>query len=111
VTEESYGIKVSTILHIVDKLTADLEYLCSLVEQPDAEFVVCNAVIYSHAVADLANQLDFVVEDLSQNELSEDEMYVKLSKEEIMMLNRYTETSEEALERLEEICGISLRNN
>jgi hypothetical protein len=111
VTQEFYGIKVATILRAADKLSDDLDYLCSLVEQPDPEFFVCDAVTYSYAVAALSNQLEFMTEDLTQNDLSEDEEYVKLSKEEVMMLNTYTNNAEEALRRLEETCGISLQNN
>ena len=110
-TQEFYGVKIATILNAADKLTADLDYLCSLVEEPDPEFGVCDAIAYSYAVAALSTQLEFVTEDLSENDLSEDEEYVKLSKEEIIMLNTYTENSEDALKRLEEICGISLQNN
>ena len=111
VTQESYGIRVTTILNAADRLTADLDYLCSLVEQSDPEFQVCDAVTYAHAVVALSNQLGFIIEDLAGNDLNEDETYVKLSKEEIMMLNTYTSNSEEALQRLEDICGISLQNN
>ena len=109
--KQLYGIKVSTILNAAEKLTADLDYLCSLVEQPDPEFLITNAIIYAEAIMALSNQVKFVIDDLAENDLSEDETCVKLSKEEIHMLNMYTENSEEALKRLEETCGISLRNN
>jgi hypothetical protein len=111
VTQEFYGLKVSTILNAAEKLTADLDYLCSLVEQPVAEFPIRDAIAYAAAVAALSNQLEFVTEDLAENDLSDDEDCVKLSKEEVLMLNTYTENSEDALERLEETCGISLQNN
>ena len=110
-TQELFGIRVTTILNAADKLADDLDYLCSLVEQPDPEFCVSDAVTYSCAVTALSTQLEFMTEDLAENDLSEDEEYVKLSKEEIMMLNTYTENAEEALKRLEETCGISLQNN
>ena len=111
VTQELFGIKVSTILNAADRLGADLDYLCSLVEQSDPEFQVCDAIDYAHAVVALSNQLEFIIEDLADKDLSEDETYVKLSKEEVMMLNTYTSNSEDALQRLEETCGISLQNN
>jgi len=111
VTKGFYGIKIATILNAAERLTADLEYLSSLVERPDPEFLIKDAVVYSHALTALANQINFIVEDLSQNELSDDELYVKLSKEEVMMLNTYNNTTEEALAALEVICGISLQNN
>jgi hypothetical protein len=111
VTQEFYGIKVATILNAAEKLTADLDYLCALVEQPDEEFIIANAVAYASAVTALSNQLEFVIEDLADNDLSEDQTYVKLSTEEIHMLNLYTEQSEGAMRNLEELCGISLQSN
>jgi len=108
---EFYGVRVTTIMHAADTVSADLEYLCSLVEQPDPEFSIVDAVSYAGAVAALSHQLDFIVEDLSENDLSEDQEYVKLSKEDIIMLNSYTSSSEEAISRMEEVCGISLQNN
>jgi len=111
VTQEYYGIKVSTILNTADKLIADLDYLCSLVEKPDPEFHIGNAVVYAMAVTAIANQIEFVTEDLAENDLSDDEKYVKLSKEELMMLNTYSTNTDEAVQQLEETCGISLQNN
>jgi hypothetical protein len=111
VSKEYYGLKLTTVINAADKLEDDLEYLCSLVEKPDQEFSIIDAVAYSHAVVALTQQLDFIIEEISANELSEDEEYVKLSGEEIMTLNSYTENSEAALKALEKICGISLQNN
>ena len=110
-TKQKYGIKISTILNAAEKLTADLEYLCSIAESPDPEFPIMDALAYARAVSAVANHLDFVIEDLTENDLSEDEEYVKLSGEEIVTLNSYTENSETALKVLEKICGISLQNN
>jgi hypothetical protein len=111
VTQEFYGIKVTTILNAAEKLTSDLDYLYALVEQPDEEFIISNALAYACAVTALSAQLAFVVEDLAENDLSEDELYVKLSTDEIHMLNMYTEQSEGAMKDLEELCGISLQSN
>jgi hypothetical protein len=111
VNEELYGIRVTTILSAADKLTAELEYLCALIEHPDPEFAIADAVVYGHAIVAVATQLDFIANELSENELNEDETHVKLSKDEVMMLNAYNSTCEEALSTLEEICGISLQNN
>ena len=109
--KQYYGMKVSTILNAADKLTADLDYLCSLVEKPDAEFPLSSAIVYSHAVVALSAQLDFILEDLAEKELSDDEEYVKISKDDIVALNTYTEASEDALALLEKTCGICLQNN
>ena len=108
---QSYGMKVSTILNAVSKLTDDLDYLCSLVEKPDPEFPIRAAIVYTGAVAALSNQLEFMLEDIADNDLTEDETHVRLSTEEVMMLQTYTETAEEAIELLEDRCGISLKNN
>ena len=111
VTQQFYGLKIITILNATEKLTSDLEYLCSLVEQPVGEFPIRDARAYAAAVTTLSNQLDFIVEELTQNDLSDDEEYVKLSQEEVLMLNAYTDSAEDALGWLEETCGISLQNN
>tara|TARA_R110000824_G_scaffold285893_1_gene474005 strand:- start:592 stop:927 length:336 start_codon:yes stop_codon:yes gene_type:complete len=111
VTQQSYGIKVSTILNAADTLGDDLDYLCSLVERADPEFQISDALSYAFAVVALSEELEFIVEDLAANDLSEDETYTKLSEEELVMLTTYTNNSEEALRRLEEACGISLQRN
>ena len=111
IKKDKYGIKISTILNAADKLQSDLEYLCCLVEKPDPEFLIKDALCYSNAVIAISNQIDFIVEDISRNDLSDDEKYVKLSEEEVVMLNDYNTDTEEAIERLELICGISLQHN
>ncbi len=109
--KQTYGIKVTTILHATEKLTDDLEYLCSLVEKPDPEFQIKNAIVFSHAVMTLSNHLDFVLQELTNRDLTPGEDMVKLSQEDIMVMNEYTEATEDALEDLEILCGISLKNN
>jgi len=109
--KQTYGIKVSTILNATDKLTEDLEYLCSLIEKPDQEFPIKNAIVFSHAVMTLSNHLDFILEELTNRDLTSDETLVKLMEEDVIAMNEYTEASEEALEDLEALCGISLKNN
>ena len=108
---QTYGIKVEVILNATEKLTQDLEYLCSLVEKPDPEFTIKNAIIYSHAVMTLSNHLDFVLEELTARDLTPDETMVKLTQEDVIAMNDYTEASEDALCDLEDLCGISLKNN
>ena len=110
-TKQKYGIKISTILNAAEKLSADLEYLCSIAENPDPEFPITDALAYARAVSAVANHLDFVIEDLTENDLSENEEYVKLSQDDILLMSRLTEASEEAIKMLEETCGISLQNN
>ena len=109
--KQTYGMKVTTILHATEQLSADLEYLCSLVEKPDPEFKIRNAIVYAHAVMTLSTHLDFVLEELTRRDLTEDEELVKLSEQDVIAMNDYTEASEEAMKDLEELCGISLQNN
>jgi len=111
VTKQKYGIKISTILNAAEKLTADLEYLCSIAESPDPEFPIMDALAYARAVSAVANHLDFVIEDLTENDLSEDEEYVKLSEDDLVLMSSLTESSEEAIKILEKTCGIYLQNN
>ena len=108
---QTYGIKVTTILNATEKLTEDLEYLCSLTEKADPEFKIKNAIAYSHAVMILSNHLDFVLEEITKRDLTPDEEMVKITEEDVMAMNEYTEASEQALEDLEVLCGISLKNN
>ena len=70
--KQTYGIKVSTILNATEKLTEDLEYLCSLVEKADPEFKIKNAIAYSHAVMILSNHLaEQILAVLAQDHLME----------------------------------------
>ena len=108
---QAYAIKVATILNAAEQLTSDLDYLCSLVEKPDVEFPIANALAYAQAVTALSSQLDFILEDIAENELSKDGDCVKITKEDILTLNMYTENSEDALKLLEKTCGISLKSN
>jgi hypothetical protein len=111
VTKNFYGIKVTTILNAAESLNADLNYLCSLVEQPCEEFVIADALAYARAITAISNQLEFFIDDLADNDLSDDEEYVKVSEEEVLMMNTYTEGTDEALRILEETCKISLQSN
>jgi hypothetical protein len=109
--KQSYAMKVSTLLNAAEMLSDDLSYLSSLVEDPDPEFLIKDAVVYSHAVACISNQLNFIVEELTQNDLSSDQEHVKLSEDEVFMLSSFADSTEESLYELEKVCGISLRNN
>ena len=55
--------------------------------------------------------IQFVLEELTSRDLTPDEDMVKLSEEDVIAMNEYTEATEEALEDLEILCGISLKNN
>ena len=70
--KQTYGIKITTILNATEKLTEDLEYLCSLVEKPD-QSLVSKTLVYAHAVMTLSNHLNFVLEELTERDLTPDE--------------------------------------
>ena len=106
-----YGMRVSTIMSAADRIVGDLDYLCSLVENPDPEYCIADAVSYSLAVAALSSQLEFILEDLADNDLTEDEEHIKLTEDEVWMLNSYTDSAETAIQNMEDRCGISLQNN
>ena len=107
---KSYGIRVVTIDAAIDSLIGDLDYLCNIIEDPEAGYVVKDAVVYSIAVVAIMDHLDFA-ESLTNNEVSRDGNYIKLSEEELVMMSDYTHSTEAALKQLEEICGISIKTN
>lgn len=107
---QTYGLRISTVETAIYQLGEDIEYLCSIIEDPDPSFVVRDAVAYSLALTSLLRHLDFA-EGLAENEVSENGLYVKVHDDELVMMQEFTKDSEEALLYLEETCGISLRKN
>jgi len=59
----------------------------------------------------LTHQLEFFLEDIAENDLSDDGEHVKVSEEEVFMMQSYSENVELAIQELEETCGIYLQNN
>jgi hypothetical protein len=108
--KKQYGMKLDSLIRGIEVTQQDLDFLCSLVEVPDEDYSVPDAIDYSCAVVALYRQLQFMVEDLSANPLSEDENMIKLSKEDLETLTDLSDAVEEALGRLRE-CGISLKQN
>lgn len=106
-----YGVRLDTVLNAIDELQGDLDYLCSLVESPDPEFKINDAVVYAQTITAISSHLNFMIEDISENNLSDDEVHVKVSEEELLMMNNYMEATEDAVAILEVLCGISLQNN
>lgn len=107
---QTYGLRITTIDTAIQQLIEDVEYLCSLVEDPDPNFVVKDAVAYSLALTSILQHLNFA-EDLAENEISDNGIYIKVNDKELVAMQEYTKASEEALSHLEETCGISLRKN
>ena len=106
-----YGMNVLNLNRGIDLVSQDLDYLCSIVEHPDPEFAVTDALVVAGAIVALANQLSFMSDDISRNPLSTDGKLVKMSEEEVMILSDLSDEAEEAVQLLEEICKISLKNN
>lgn len=106
-----YGVRLDTVLNAIDELQGDLDYLCSLTESPDPEFKIADAVAYAQTITAISGHLNFMIEDISENDLSDDEMHVKVSEEELLMMNNHLEATEDAVAILEVLCGISLQNN
>ena len=108
---DQYGMKHSTILNAIATIRRDLEYLCSLLEKPDEEYILTDAVAYSRAIMALTYQLEFFIEDIHSNSLSDDGEHVKLTTEEVFTIQELSEDAELAMKELEKSCGISLQNN
>ena len=106
-----FGIRQDTIARAIEGTHSDLDYLCALIEHPDPGFYIRDAMVYAQAVTALMNQLEFFLEDISQNDLSEDGEHVKVSEEEVFMMQDLSENAELAIKELENVCGISLRKN
>ncbi len=107
---ESYGIRVYTINEAIVNISGDLDYLCSLIENPDPDFPIKDALVYSRAVAALCHQLD-LAEKIAENEMSADGEYIKVSEQELIAMGDNTDNTDDTLLELEEICGISLKKN
>ena len=58
-----YGVRLDTVLNAIDELQGDLDYLCSLVESPDPEFKIADAVVYAQTVTAISSHLNFMIED------------------------------------------------
>ena len=109
-TKQLYSIRLSALLNGISLVGADLEFLCSLVEDPDEEYRIPDAVEYSGAVVALMNQLAYMSEEIAHNDLTEDGEFVQLSLKEVKVMNKLHEEAEEAIGRLRQ-CGISLEQN
>jgi hypothetical protein len=107
---QAYGVRIPTIETAILQVSGDLDYLCSLIEQPDQNFAIKDALIYCRAVSLLTEQLD-LAERISGNEIDQDGEYFKVSEKELHLMGRITDDVDDALLDLEEICGISIRKN
>ena len=103
-------MKISSLLQGIEITQKDLDFLCSLAEDPDESFPIKDAVEYSFAIVALTQQLDYMMDEISHNDLTEDAELVKLTKEQLLTLNKLSDAVEDALGRLR-LCGISLKQN
>tara|TARA_R100000995_G_scaffold84579_1_gene63741 strand:+ start:2369 stop:2701 length:333 start_codon:yes stop_codon:yes gene_type:complete len=107
---KTYGMNLDTLLFGIDKTERDLDFLCSLVELPDQEYRIPDAVEYSFAVVALSRQLEYMTIELSTNEVDEETNLVLLTKKQLTKLTNLSDNVEDALRRLRQ-CGISLEQN
>lgn len=108
--KQNYGMPVDSLIMGIEVTRKDLDFLCSLIEAPDTEYPIPDAIDYSNAIVALNTQLTYMVDNISTNELTEDEDVIKISQKELLKLTELSETVEKALERLRS-CGISLKSN
>jgi len=108
--KRTYGMKLDSLIRGIDTTEKDLNFLCSLIESPDEEYNIPDAVEYAHAIVALSRQLNYMISEISENDLTEDEELVMLSKEQLVTLNALTNAVEDAVGRLR-LCGISLKQN
>jgi len=108
--KQRYGMPVESLLMGIEVTRKDLDFLCSLVEAPDTEYPIPDAIDYSTAIVALNSQLRYMVDNISVKELTEDEELFKISQKELLKLTELSENVEKALERLR-ACGISLKSN
>ena len=107
---KTYGMKTTSLLQGIEITQKDLDFLCSLAEDPDESFPIKDAVEYSFAIVALTQQLDYMREEISHNELTEDEDLITLTKEQLLTLHKLSDAVEDAIGRLR-LCGISLKQN
>tara|TARA_R110000824_G_scaffold232068_2_gene419971 strand:+ start:3436 stop:3771 length:336 start_codon:yes stop_codon:yes gene_type:complete len=110
--KKHYAMRTAALVNGVAIVSADLEFLCSLIECPDKEYQIPDAVDYSIAVLALTNQLAFMTEMLASasDDLSDKDSVIELTKEEVEIMNSLDQDSEDGLETLRE-CGISIKSN
>lgn len=108
---QTYGVKVSSLEVGLDALGGELDHLLSLVESPDPEYKVQDAVLYCEAIATFSEMIEFLVGALSLNEISPDGVHIKMSSEEIVVMGHLSDTTEEIRGDLLKQCGISLAKN
>ena len=108
--KKTFAMRYDTLLNGITLVGEDLDFLCSLAENPSEEYKIPDAVSYSAAVIAVMNQLTYMSQELINNKLTEDGQHLILTKEEVDRMNFLYDQVEEALLELRE-CGISIKVN
>ena len=108
--KKQFAMRYETLLSGIRIVGEDLDFLCSISENPSEEYKIPDAVAYSAAVVALMNQLTYMSQEIINNKLTDDGEHIILTKEEIDRMNFLYDQVEEALLELRE-CGISIKVN
>ena len=108
-TKQTYAMRLDSLLNGIRLVGNNLDFLCSLIEDPIEEYKIPDAVEYSNTVVCLMDQLTYMTCEIEQCELTDDGDFVILTKKQVDTLSALSEKAEDAMEALRE-CGISLAN-
>ena len=108
--KKTFAMRRDTLLNGIEIVGEDLDFLCSLAEEPSEEYKIPDAVAYSAAVVAVMNQLAYMSQEIINNKLTEDGEHLILTMDEVELMNSLSDLVEEALEDLRE-CGISIKIN
>tara|TARA_B100000900_G_C20565900_1_gene711085 strand:- start:451 stop:783 length:333 start_codon:yes stop_codon:yes gene_type:complete len=108
--QKTYAMRLDNLLYGIKQTGENLDFLCSLVEDPSEKYQIPDAIEYSNTVVCLMNQLTFMTAELDHNNLTEDGEHIILTKKQVTKLSDLSDLADEAVEALRE-CGISLAKN
>ena len=108
--QKTYAMVIDNLLYGIKQTGENLDFLCSLAEDPSEDYKIPDAVAYSAAVIATMNQLAFMSQEIINNKLTEDGEHIILTLGEVNTMNTLSDAVEEALEDLRE-CGISIKIN
>jgi hypothetical protein len=108
--KKQFAMRYDTLLNGIEIVGEDLDFLCSLSEEPSEDYKIPDAVAYSAAVMAVMNQLAYMSQEIINNKLTDDGEHIILTLEEVDRMNSLSGVVEEALEDLRE-CGISIKIN
>lgn len=108
--QKTYAMRLDNLLRGIEAVGGDLDFLCSLIENPTEDYRIPDAVEYCNAVVCLMNQLSFMTCEINTQKLTDDGEFVILTKKQVETLSSLSDKVDEALEALRE-CGISTVRN